>query len=145
MEIRNRLGGCVVELYIPFQLGDITVERIEFGPWKFDYTLRWRSGGFKSDFALMVELAGLQDGAIIRELREVDAQRVSAAFLSLCPSEVQQDIAQGITPGQGIEQVIMPEQDQGPTVEEPILQEPLEPANDPDPNGMGFDLTPQAA
>ena len=93
----SKLGGWTVELFIPFQHGGQMIDKIVLSPIRFGDALRWGEGEFKTSFDLLAELAGV-DNAIIRSLRYPDADRVMAAFISMLPQDLRDDIASGRIP-----------------------------------------------
>ena len=93
----TKLGGRTIELFIPFHHGGKLVERITLAPFRYGDTLRWGEGDFQTSFALLAELAGV-DESVIREIRYPDANRVITAFISMLPQDIQEDIANGRIP-----------------------------------------------
>jgi hypothetical protein len=96
----TRLGGRVIELYIPFDYEGERIDAISFGPWKLDYTLKWKAGEFSDVLSVVSMLAGIEDVKLIRELREVDNSRVMTSFFDMVPAEIRKDIAEGTIPTQ---------------------------------------------
>ncbi len=97
MIINDKTGGRTVHLLIPFEVMGKKIETISFAPVRFGHTMRWAEGDWKSSFALLVELAGV-DEAVIRELRYPDADRVMEVFLGMLPTDIREDISNGRVP-----------------------------------------------
>ncbi|WP_141688501.1 hypothetical protein [Bradyrhizobium paxllaeri] len=90
-----------VPLYVPITRAGRTITSVEIAPVKFDHTLRWNEGKFEGgSTALLAELTGL-DQATLREMIEVDAQRVMALFMTLLPASIRADIEKGVVPVAG--------------------------------------------
>jgi hypothetical protein len=121
-----------VPLYVPITRAGRTITSIEIAPVKFDHTLRWNEGKFEGgSTALLAELTGL-DQATLREMVEVDAQRVMALFMTLLPASIRADIERGVVPvaGEAAEA-------RGAT---PTPYPMAAPEPGPDHDGVGFDV-----
>ena len=97
MIIMDEMGGRTIKLFIPFEFNGKKIESITLAPMCFGHLLRWGTGDWKDSLALVVELAGVEEG-VIRSLRYPDVNRVMEAFLAMMPTEIQQDIANGTIP-----------------------------------------------
>jgi len=93
----NKFGGRTVELFIPFEFNGKKIESIVLAPFQLGHVLLWNEGHWKTQFDLMVELAGV-DAAVLRQLRYPDADRVMEAFFAVITPEIRQDIADGRVP-----------------------------------------------
>jgi hypothetical protein len=93
----NKMGGRTIELYIPFEYQGRKIESITLAPYCLDHTLLWNEAKWTGMMGLLCSLSG-QDEHVIRQLRQVDAERVSEAFLAMIAPEVRNDIATGHIP-----------------------------------------------
>lgn len=93
----NKAGGRTVELFIPFEFNGKKIDSIVLAPFRLGHVLLWNEGHWKSQFDLMVELAGV-DASVLRELRYPDADRVMEAFFAVITPEIRNDIAEGRIP-----------------------------------------------
>jgi hypothetical protein len=97
MITHNKQGGRTVELFIPFEANGKKIESIVISPFQLGHVLLWNEGHWKTQFDLMVELAGV-DAAVLRQLRYPDADRVMEAFFAVITPEIRTDIAEGRIP-----------------------------------------------
>jgi len=135
-------GGRTIHLFIPFEFKGKTVSTIVLAPVCLGHTLRWAKGEFKDSNALLVELAGVEEG-IIRSVRYPDADRMMEAFISMLPPDIRQDVAAGNVPPKPFED--------DPPEEQPVATngsgEPIEDdgmmhqPGAPLPQEAGFDLS----
>jgi hypothetical protein len=134
----DRLGGRRIELLIPFDVDGERVEEVSFGPWKLDYTMRWRAGKWPGLFEMMVELSSLKSPEKFRELRSPDDDRVVAIFMEHIPASLREEI---VSSG-GLSDVRPQEAGEPPIpnreVEEQAYAQP--PEDDGGPDGTGFDF-----
>lgn len=153
MITNSKLGGRTVELFIPFQHGGTVIDKIVLAPIRFGDALRWGEGEFKTSFALLAELAGVDD-TVIRSLRYPDADRVMEAFISMLPTDLRDDIASGRIPVKPQSQPREPEEPAGEAEEivtngsgapvDEVTHMPLSGPGVPLPEA-GFDLSEEEA
>lgn len=142
----DKIGGRTVELFIPFEFGDRKVEAVTFQPVRFDDTLSFREGKYKTILSLMAKLSGLEEDAL-RQVRYPDIERVMAVFVDMLPPEIRESI--NSPPSYENPQGEFPAEEQqtaGPVTNG--HDQPL-PANEPsfvptpdskDPTGLGIDF-----
>lgn len=127
--IFHKFGGRTVELFVPFDfLGD-KVKQIDFGPIRFDHTIRWQAGQIQSLLALMAEVAGV-DEALLRQVAYPDADRMMSAFIDMLPPEIRNNLNLASSTS-ALEQPAPAAQEQPPL-------DPDEPHHDE--TGLGMDL-----
>jgi len=97
MIIQDKSGGRTVELFIPYEHMGKKVDKISFPAFRYGHTLRWNKGDWKTSFAMMVELSGMEE-ELLKELRYPDTDRVMSTFLDMLPLEIRNDIMEGRIP-----------------------------------------------
>lgn len=129
----NKKGGRTVELFLPFDVDGKKVEAITFSPVRFDHTIRWREGEWKSILGLMAALAEV-DEKILRSLAYPDTDRVMGVFVDMLPPEIRGTITER-------EQVVadQPEPMIPTATPQPSAAPPFPPFQPPQMNGNGLD------
>jgi len=137
-------GGRTVHLFIPFEFKGKTVSTIVLAPVCLGHSMRWAKGDFKDSNALLVELAGVEEG-VVMGVRYPDADRMMEAFISMLPPDIRQDVASGAVPPKPFPEDSMEEQPPvattngsgEPTENDGMMHQPGAPL----PQEAGFDLS----
>jgi hypothetical protein len=133
-ETWSRDGGRRIELFFPVEFLKVKIDTVIIKPVKLDHFLRWESGEISTALALLSELTSLQQAAL-RQINYPDIERVMAAFVSMLPTKIAENINRGEVPVAGnptvplsplqhaaLEQQMQPPP--SPPVEEPASAEP---------------------
>lgn len=93
----DKLGGRTVELLIPFEWQGRKIEEISFAPVRYDHSMRWSKGEYKSLNGLMAELAGMSEETL-RQIRHPDFDRVMTEFMIHLPEDIRAWTSRGEVP-----------------------------------------------
>lgn len=126
----DRLGGRVIELYLPFEHQGRKIEFIRLKPIMFDHMLRWQQGAFASSLQLLVALSG-EDESTLRMVRYPDVDRVLGAMMEMLPEAIRSDITSGVIPKGPAQPAVGNGQVPEPPGQQPWAQP--EPAEEPEP------------
>lgn len=136
----DKMGGRTVELFLPFEHKGKKVKAITFSPIRFDHTLRWQNGEWKSVLGLMAAVADVDEEAL-RNVAYPDTDRMMDAFVGMLPSEIRDTLGTNQTasmpPPPPQPEPVMTNGGTDPMAPSFQMDTPDQPA---DPTGLGVDL-----
>ncbi len=151
MITENKNGGRTIELFLPFKLDGKRVTKVTFDPIRYDHTLRWQAGEWKTLTSLMAQLANVEE-KVIRQIAYPDIERVMASFLQMLPPEIRDSLGETQQPVEPVEPYNEPEEiqqaingaEQPMPAEQPVELFPDKPKKDPNDPRFQMDIPEEA-